>query len=385
MQYRKNPKTGEDISLLAFGCMRFPRNEAEVERQIRYAIDQGINYFDTAYMYSGNEAALGRVLAKDNLRARVKIATKLPHYLVRKPADFNQLFQTQLTRLKTDYIDYYLIHMLPALSTWERLVNLRILDWIREKKAAGAISQLGFSFHGPESEFLALIDAWDWDFAMIQYNYYDIHFQAGKRGLEYAAQKAVPLMIMEPLRGGTLVHKLPPKAKKIWEEAPGNRSAAEWGLRWIFNHPQVLTVLSGMSSMEMIRENVRVAAETMPESLTEEELALYSQARAAIKEAVKVPCTGCGYCMPCPQGVDIPLCLNSLNDTVLQNKWRTLYWYVTTAEGRGASRCNRCGKCETHCPQEIPIQEALAQTVETLEGFPYKIFRFFIRKMMRRK
>ena len=385
MQYRKNPKTGEDISLLAYGCMRFPRDERETERQIRYAIDQGINYFDTAYMYGASEATLGRILAKDNLRAKVKIATKLPHYLGKKQEDFDRIFQTQLRRLQTDHIEYYMIHMLPALATWERLVHIGIIDWLTKKKKSGEISQIGFSFHGPESEFIALIDAWDWDFCMIQYNYYDINFQAGRRGLEYAAGKGIPLMIMEPLRGGTLVHKLPPKAKQIWDEAPEQRSAAEWGLRWVFNHPQVLTALSGMSTMEMIEENVRVAKETLPGSLTEEELTRYNQVREAIQAGTKVSCTGCGYCMPCPFGVDIPLNLTCLNETVFQGKLRALTWYIATTTDCNASLCTQCGKCEKLCPQEIKIQEKLAQTVRELEGFPYKPLRFLARKRLQRK
>jgi len=383
MQYRKHPKTGEEISILAFGCMRFHKEEAEAERHVRYAIDHGVNYFDTAYKYSGSEATLGRILAKDGLRERVKIATKLPYFLVGKPADFDRLFHTQLDRLQTDYIDYYLIHMLPALTSWERLCQMGILDWIREKKASGAIRQLGFSFHGGRQDFRDLIDAWGWDFTMIQYNYYDEHNQAGRSGLEYAFEKGIPVMIMKPLRGGTLVHHLPSKAKAVWAEAPVQRSAAEWGLRWVWDHPQVLTVLSGMSTMEMVEENIRMAAQAEAQSLTEEELALYDRAKAAIQEAVKVPCTGCGYCVPCPVGVDIPMCLTSLNDTALRSKWTSMYWYIATTEGKNASRCNGCGKCETHCPQGIAIPEALKQTVGALERFPYRPLRFFVRKILK--
>jgi len=385
MQYRTNPKTGEQISALAFGCMRFHRDEAEVERQIRYAIEQGINYFDTAYIYPGSEATLGRILAKDGLRSRVNIADKLPYYLVRKQTDFDRLFQTQLTKLQTDYIDYYMVHMLPGLASWEKLCQIGILDWIQEKKAGGAIRQMGFSFHGSGQDFIDLIDAWDWDFTMIQYNYYDEHFQAGRRGLEYAAERGIPVMVMEPLRGGTLVHQLPPATKAVWETAPGERSPAEWALRWVWNHPQVLTALSGMTTMEMLEENIRVASQGSPGHLTDQELALYDKASGAIRAALKSPCTGCGYCMPCPAGVDIPLCLTKLNDIALGGRLMSMYWYAVTGAGKNASLCNGCGKCEQHCPQGIPIRKALQQTVRELERFPYGVIRFITRKILKKK
>ena len=383
MKYRTDPKTGQQLSALGFGCLRFHKDQAEVERQIRYAIDRGVNYFDTAYTYPGSEAALGKVLAKDGLRQRVKIGTKLSHYYVKKRGDFERLFQTQLKRLQTDHVEYYMVHMLPNLQTWKRLCELGLLEWVEEKQAEGKLGQFGFSFHGTGPDFLALIDAWDWDFCLIQYNYYDINFQAGKQGLDYATARGIPVMVMEPLRGGMLVNKLPPAAKDLWASAPGGRSPAEWALRWVLNHPQVLTVLSGMGTMEMVEENVRVASEAEPGTLTGEELARFDKARELIRAATKVPCTACGYCMPCPQGVDIPLCLNGLNDTVLLGRWRSQTWYVATTEGHNASRCNRCGLCEPLCPQGIPIRDALGQVVRFLERPPYKFMRFIARKVLK--
>lgn len=303
MQYRTDPKTGRQLSALGFGCLRFHKDQKEIERQIRYAIDQGVNFFDTAYVYKGSEAALGKALAKDGLREQVKIATKLPYYNVKKPEDFDRFFNTQLERLRTDYIDYYLVHMLPNVQSWKWLCEMGIIEWVQAKQAEGKIGQFGFSFHGTGPDFLELIDAWDWDFCLIQYNYYDINHQAGKQGLDHATARGIPVMVMEPLRGGMLVNKLPPKVEALWKSAPGGRSPAEWALRWVLDHPQVLTVFSGMGTMEMVEENVRVAAAHKPETLGAEELARFDRARELIRASTKVDCTACGYCMPCPQGV----------------------------------------------------------------------------------
>jgi len=383
MKYRTDPKSGRQISALGFGCLRLHKSQAEVERQIRYAIDQGVNFFDTAYSYSGSEAALGKALSKDGLRERVNIATKLSHYYVKKREDFDRLFQTQLKRLQTDHVEYYMVHMLPNLQTWKSLCELGLLEWVEEKQKTGQIGQFGFSFHGTGPDFLALIDAWDWDFCLIQYNYYDVNQQAGRQGLDYAAARGIPVMVMEPLRGGMLVERLPKAAADLWADAPGGRTRAEWALRWVLDHPQVLTVLSGMGTMAMVEENVRVAAAWEPGTLSVEELARFDQARELIRAATKVACTACGYCMPCPRGVDIPTCLNSLNDTVLLGRWRSQFWYVSTTEGHNASLCNRCGLCEPLCPQAIPIRETLGQVVRFLERPPYKFMRFVARRKLK--
>lgn len=300
MIYRTNPRNKEQLSQLGFGCMRFDRDDREVEKQIAYAIENGVNYFDTAYAYPNNEERLGRALAAGGYRDKVSIATKMPTYLISKPEDFNKMFQTQLKRLQTDYIDYYLMHMLSNVGEWERVCNLGILDFINEKKKNGQIGNIGFSYHGGLQEFKNLIDIYDWDFCMIQFNYLDENNQAGKSGLDYAASKGLPVMIMEPLRGGKLVNKLPKEAMKVWDNAPVKRSPAEWALRWVWNHPAVVTVLSGMNSMEMLEENIRIASEAKAEELTPTDLALYEQVRKIILGKETVPCTGCGYCMPCP-------------------------------------------------------------------------------------
>jgi predicted aldo/keto reductase-like oxidoreductase len=385
MQYRINPRNGDKLSALGFGCMRFHKNGIEVEKQIRYAIEQGVNYFDTAYGYSGSEVTLGKILAKDGLRDKVKLATKMPQFMVKKYADFDRFFFTQLERLQTDHIDYYLMHMLPDAATWRRLVDMGVLRWVAEKRQSGAIRNLGFSFHGAQAEFIALLDAYDWDFCMIQYNYYDEFNQAGKTGLEYAGGKGLPVMVMEPLRGGMLVNKLPLAAKSVWDNAPKNRSPADWGIRWVLNHSQVVTVLSGMGSQEMVEENIRTASNAEARGLSANEIALYDKARTKMRELTKVGCTGCGYCMPCPQGVDIPMCFAALNDTVIKGRMGSMFMYLYTTRGHSSSLCTKCGKCESRCPQAIPIREKLSQTKRELEGFPYKPMKFIGKTFMNMK
>lgn len=385
MQYRENPKNKDRLSALGFGCMRFHKNEDEVEKQIIYAVNNGVNYFDTAYIYPGSEALLGKILAKNNLRDKVFLATKLPQYLVRSLADADKMLQTELERLQTDYIDYYLLHMVPDEEAWLRLQQLGIEQWVADKKKEGKIRNIGFSFHGMQAEFLKLIDAYDWDFCMIQYNYLDENYQAGTAGLTYAASKGMPVMVMEPLRGGALVKNLPPAAKELFHTADATRSDADWGLRWVLNHLEVTCVLSGMGTQEMVAENIATACDATANALSEQELALYPKVSQLIRDATKVACTGCGYCMPCPAGVEIPMCFSSLNDTVLKGKWTSMYWYVLTTKGHGASNCIQCGKCEQHCPQNIPIREKLAQTKKELEGFPFKPMQFVLKRMFRAK
>lgn len=385
MQYRVNSRNNEKISALGFGCMRFHKEEAEVEKQIRAAIDGGVNYFDTAYMYPNSEAILGRILAKDGLRDKVNIATKMPHYLVKKQTDFDKYFSTELARLQTDHVDYYLLHMLSNLDGFKRLCRLGLAQWVKEKKKSGAIRNIGFSFHGVLKEFKDILDAYDWDFCMIQFNYLDEFVQAGIEGLRYAGEKEIPVMVMEPLRGGTLVQKLPPQARKMWEEAAVQRSPADWGLRWVLNHPQVLCVLSGMGTQEMVCENIATASDARAEALTEADLELYEKVRTEIRNATKVGCTGCGYCMPCPAGVNIPMCFSSLNDTVINGRIMSKYWYILMNDEHGASRCVQCGKCEKHCPQSIPIREKIRQVQKELEGFPYKPMRFVVKRVLKKQ
>ena len=384
MQYRTNPKNGDKLSALGYGCMRLGKNEKEAEKLLLSAVAQGINYLDTAYFYPGNEAMLGRILERTGLRNRVKLATKMPQYFVKKPSDFDRFFNTELERLKTGFVDYYLMHTLNSLEQWQRLADLGVVEWIARKKAEGQIKNIGFSYHGSREDFRRIVDAYPWEFCMIQYNYLDEHNQAGKEGLLYAAGQGLAVMVMEPLQGGRLAVGLPQEVQGLFSQAHPERSPAEWGLRWVWNHPQVTLALSGMSTPQMLEENVRVACDAQPDSLSQEELALLDRAREVIREKTKVPCTGCGYCMPCPFGVEIPLCFSCYNETAVNSKFRAQMKYVTYVGAHGASQCKKCGKCEEHCPQSIPIREKLDEAAAALEGFPYKPARAVVGWWLRR-
>lgn len=384
MQYRENPRNHQELSALGFGCLRFPKkggaiDQEKAEAAMKRAIEKGVNYFDTAYVYHGSEACLGKFLAK-GYRDQVKIATKLPHYYVKKLEDMERCFQEQLERLQTDHVEYYLMHMLNDVDTWKRLVGLGMEQWIAEKKASGQIENIGFSFHGGKEQFIKVIDSYDWDFCQIQYNYMDEYTQAGVEGLRYAAQKGLPVIIMEPLRGGRLVQGLPESAKRIFEEANAKRSPAEWGLRWLWNQPEVTVVLSGMNAVEQVEENTRIASEATVGNLTEEEFGIFERVKKEINQKIKVPCTGCSYCMPCPRGVDIPGCFSAYNMRYTDSWFQGMktYFMCTTLRKNvtSASNCIGCGKCERHCPQGIPIRERLKDVKRQMEGPIYQVAKF---------
>ncbi len=383
MQYRKD-KYGNDISVLGFGCMRFQRTAgaidmAEAEREILAAIEGGVNYFDTAYIYPGSEAAIGTIFAKHNLRQKIYIATKLPHYLIKSREGMERLFAEHLKRLKTDYIDYYLMHMLTDVQTWERLKKLGILEFLEEKKRSGAIRQIGFSYHGNSDMFCKLMDAYDWDFCQIQYNYMDEHTQAGRRGLQYAYEKGVPVIIMEPLRGGKLVNRLPQAALEAFSKHPLQRTPAQWAFRWLWNQKEVTCVLSGMNTMEMVQDNIQTASTTQVGELGASEEVMLKSVVAAINAKMKVGCTGCGYCIPCPKGVDIPGTFAAYNRLYSEGKFAGLKEHFMCSAARrdstAAYNCIGCGKCETHCPQHISIREELMNASKALEGPLYRIAR----------
>ncbi len=383
MKYRKD-KYGNDISALGFGCMRFQRSGAgidmkEAEREVLAAIDAGVNYFDTAYIYPGSEAALGEIFSKNNVREKVYIATKLPHYLIKSREGMEKLFNEHLKRLKTDYIDYYLMHMLTDVRTWERLKKLGILEFLEEKKRSGAIRQIGFSYHGNTDMFCKLVDAYDWDFCQIQYNYMDEHTQAGRRGLHYAHEKGLPVIIMEPLRGGKLVNRLPQAALDEFAKHPLGRTPAQWALRWLWNQKEVTCVLSGMNSMEMLADNVQTASTTEIGELGQQEEQMLSRVVKAINANMKVGCTGCSYCMPCPKGVDIPGTFAAYNRLASEGKFAGIKEHFMCSAARkdstAAYNCIGCGKCETHCPQGIPIRQELKNASKALEGPAYRIAR----------
>ncbi len=394
MKYRKNPKNGDMLSILGFGCMRFPKNgnavdEERAKLEIKKAIENGINYFDTAYIYHGgkSEGILGDALV-DGLREKVKIATKLPPFMVRKAEDIDKIFDTQLKRLKTTYIDYYLIHMLADTNMWNRLCELGIKEWILKKKANGEIRNIGFSFHGGKEDFRSIIDSYDWDFCQIQYNYLDENNQAGKEGLLYAAAKNMPVIIMEPLRGGKIISDMPDALKKLWSEAKPKRSVAEWALRWVWNHKEMTLLLSGMTTEEQLEENCRIADSSDAEVMTEEELNLFKDAREMLSKITKVNCTACGYCMPCPSGVDIPSCFSAYNDYHMKKSFMRKMSYIMNLGASSknpaiASRCVKCRKCEKHCPQNIKIADRMTDVVKDMESFPFKLIVFFSKIFMK--
>lgn len=383
MQYRKDKK-GNQLSILGYGCMRFTKNGSSIdlekaEQELMYGISHGINYLDTAYVYPGNEEAVGKILAKNHCREEINLATKLPHYLIKTRAGAEKKFQEELQRLQTDYIDYYLMHMLNDCRTWEKLVQIGIQDWIEEKKKSGVIRNIGFSYHGNSENFRALLDAYDWDFCQIQYNYLDEHAQAGREGLEYAGEKGIPVIIMEPLRGGRLVNHLPQGARECIAKSDMFHTPAELALRWLWDQPQVTCVLSGMNSIDMVKENIRIAETAEPNQFGEQEQALIAQVREEIQRKMKVPCTGCGYCMPCPQHVDIPMAFHCYNLRYAEGKHSGMWEYVQSTAMRrdttSASQCIGCGKCERHCPQGIQIREKLKEAVRELETPKYRVIK----------
>jgi len=385
MLYRKVKKTGEELSILGFGCMRLPQKRGRIDekratRQVRSAIDQGVNYIDTAMMYhmGSSEPFLGRALA-DGYRERINLATKLPPGMVDARADMDRLLSAQLDMLRTDRIDYYLLHGIDGKS-WNKMRRLGAPEFLDKAKADGRIRFAGFSFHGDIDAFKEIVDAYDWEICLIQYNYLDEHNQAGTAGLTYAAGKGMGVIIMEPLRGGNLSRRVPTAVQAIWDEADVKRSPAEWALRWVWNHPEVTVVLSGMNRDDHIEENLRIADEAHPESLSDEELEIVNKAVETYRGLMKAGCTGCRYCVPCPAGVDIPMCFDIYNGAhVFGDKIVASVLYPLRLGGIGdsgkaayASLCEHCGTCEEVCPQHLPIQALLEDVAKDFEGWGTK-------------
>ena len=393
MQYRKD-KYGNDLSVLGFGCMRFTKKGGNIdidkaEQEILAAYRAGVNYYDTAYIYPGSEAAVGEIFERNHMREKINIATKLPQYLIRNLSAVDKYFNEELSRLRTTYVDYYLMHHLTDVAMWENLKRVGILEWIEEKKKSGAIRNIGFSYHGNTDNFLTILNDYDWDMCQIQYNYLDEVSQAGVEGLKAAAAKGIPVVIMEPLRGGKLVNMLPAEARRTMQESGRGWSPAEWGLRWLYNQPEVTVVLSGMNSIEMVQENCRTASEALPGHFTDSDFAVLSAVTKKINEKEKVGCTGCRYCMPCPQGVDIPGIFRCYNAMFIESKAQGRRQYFQTVgltrSPAFATQCIQCGKCEKHCPQEIPIREKLKEADRAVRPLPYKIGINIARKFVFRK
>jgi len=383
MNYREMTATGDRLSVLGYGCMRFPRKGAGIDeertrRQVLAAIEQGVNYFDTAYMYPGSEKVLGKILA-GGLREQVKIATKLPHMMVKNRDDMETIFQKQLAHLQTDYIDYNLVHNVSSFADWQRLKDMGFVEFIKEMRGQGRILHFGFSFHGNLQTFQQLVDDYPWDFCQIQYNYLDENFQAGTNGLRYAAEKGLGIIVMEPLRGGTLGSKIPPRAEKLFRQTDPRRSPAEWALRWVLSHPEVSVVLSGMNEEEHISENIRIASSEEDFTLSVREHQCLERVKDVFAEKIKVPCTGCAYCIPCPHGVDIPTCFAWYNSRSVYGGLFPVYQYIQATEGAvngkptRASNCKNCGLCVQRCPQQIPIPDKLKETALVMERAYFRL------------
>ncbi len=383
MLYRKMPENGDELSILGFGCMRLPIkedgkiDEERATQQVRYAIDHGVNYIDTAWPYHMGESEpfLGKALS-DGYRKKVRLATKLPSWLVESREDMDRYLNAQLERLKTDHIDYYLVHGLAG-EVWDKLEPLGVTDFLDKAKADGRIVNAGFSFHGSIEDFKRIVDSYPWTFCQIQYNFMDENHQAGTEGLEYAASKGLGIIVMEPLLGGNLAGPVPTEVQEIWSEAEVKRTPAEWALRWVWNHPEVTVVLSGMNEESQIEENLKTSEEAYPGSLTDAELQLVSRVEQKYRQLMKISCTGCKYCMPCPSGVSIPDCFEIYNNLhMFGNVEGAKFTYAVsmsgvftnTEPGGFASQCIECGQCMDKCPQNLKIPDLLKSVVEELEG-----------------
>lgn len=372
---REMGKTGEKVSALGFGCMRLPTRDDqsidvdEATRMLRFAIDNGVDYVDTAWGYHNgqSEPFVGSAL-QDGYRDKVNLATKLPSWLIKCREDMDYYLNEQLRRLRTDVIDFYLIHALNR-RYWKNLKEHDIFEFMDSALASGRIRHIGFSFHDTLDVFKEIIDSYGWEFCQIQYNFVDTEHQAGLEGLKYAAGKGIGVAVMEPLRGGKLATNVRDDILSIWTSSGIDRTPAAWALRWVWNDPDVGVVLSGMSTMDQVRENIETAREASPYSMSSSELAIVDRVREEYKKRIKVSCTGCSYCMPCPSGVAIPTCFDFFNDAYMFDSiedHKKAYLRSVKKENR-ASLCVECGRCEELCPQNIPIIEQLKEVSSLFE------------------
>ena len=376
MLYRKLSNTGIDLSILGFGCMRLPIVDHKSEKidypkatgLLHYAIENGVNYVDTAYFYHASvfgqrgesEPFVGEALSGD-WRKKVHLATKMPLFYLRKKEQMEAFLTEQLIRLKTDYLDFYLLHGLNG-ELWDLMKSLGVREFLDKKKAEGKIRFPAFSFHGQAEDFIKICDEYDWTFAQIQYNYMDIDFQAGYKGLKYASDKGIGVVVMEPLKGSKLARNLPPEMMSVFNESEVKRSPAEWALRYVWNETGVSSLLSGMNAMEQVQENIRVAEEGRSDSLSKSELLMFDTLRNTMGSRIKADCTACRYCMPCASGVDIPDVLAAVNNAAVwndPNPWLTGYIRI-----RGkAGNCTECKECEEICPQGLPVSSLMKEAV----------------------
>lgn len=372
MQYRKFEKIDKDVSLLGMGCMRLPEfedgsvNEAEAIDIIRSAIDAGVNYVDTAYTYHGgnSEKVLGKAL-KDGYREKVLLADKMPIWLAKDEEHMKAIFNKQLERLDVDCIDMYLVHNV-GVPIWKRCKKLNLMPFLEEMKAQGKIKHIGFSFHDKLEFFKEMIDEYDWEFCQIQLNYMDKNHQAGVEGLKYAASKGLDVIIMEPLKGGRLTDFVPPTIQELWDSTGTDRTPAEWAFKWLAAFPEVKLMLSGMSSREQLMQNIKTLSADDIAELSSEEAAVIDKVSDEYNRLIKYSCTGCQYCLPCPQKLDIHRIIGYYNDwTAYEQNPSTKFEYDTwIPAGRHASDCVGCKACEAKCPQSLPIAQAMKDAAE---------------------
>jgi len=397
MKYRIDNKSKNKLSILGYGCMRFPKRRGkfdpvETEKLVLHAIEQGINYFDTAYIYGDSEKVFGSIIKKHELRNKIFLATKMPLLLIKNKTDFDKYFNKQLKRLQTDYIDYYLMHMITTIEQWEKMCALGIEKWIKEKQKQGKIKQIGFSFHGSQTDFMKIIDAYNWDFCLIQYNYMNENYQAGKAGMIKAYKKGMTVMIMEPLLGGRLAVNLPKKIIEEFKKADDNLTPAAWALNWLWNQKEITLLLSGMSNMDQLEKNIETASNAQINMLKKQEKETITKVIQMFRESYKITCTGCNYCMPCPKSINIPAVFSSYNTYYVIGKIEGLKQYfmstaVTSGKNVSVKNCIQCGICEKACPQNIKIIKELKRCQKKIEPWwlrvPLKLVRNHFSKKAR--
>jgi hypothetical protein len=378
MQYRKFGSLDWEVSALGFGAMRLPTldndsgkiDESEAIRMIRYAIDQGVNYVDTAYPYhKGQSELLVAKALKDGYREKVRLATKMPSWLIKEPADLDQYLEEQLEKLDVERIDFYLLHALNK-DSWKNYQDVNVFTWAEKKMSEGLFDHLCFSFHDEYPVFESIVEGYDnWTMAQIQYNYMDVNYQAGLKGMKLAADRGMAVVVMEPLRGGRIAKNPPPDAvADVWKKSDRDWTPAEWALQWLWDQPEVSTVLSGMSTMEQVEQNVQSASRSAVGKLNATDESLIKEARQAYESLAPIPCTQCEYCLPCPNGVAIPRIFSIYNDAKMYDSFGHARWAYNNQvkpETR-ADQCIECGECEEACPQNIRIIDWLAKTHEAL-------------------
>ncbi len=403
MEYRISPKSGDKISLLGFGAMRLKSDKGNIDldlasEQLKYAIDNGVNYIDTAYLYGNgsgsNEKALGEIIENLNYRDKIYISTKMNRMVIRSRKDMEVMFNNQLDNLRTSYIDYYFLHNIISYEDVTYLIDLGLLDFIEDKKTRGQIVNMGFSFHGSFDDFQKILDLYDWDMTLLQYNYLDSNIQAGIEGIKLANSRDMAVIIMEPLKGGLLAGSMPDEVQELIDNSGSSRSNVDLALSWIFDTEEITCVLSGMNSLDMIKENIDIVSNHVGNPLNAEEVELIKEIREVLLHLNKISCTSCNYCMPCPRDINIPDIFKLYNDKYLFPENRTFgvnHTFITyvgnilgfTGKAHDASLCVDCGLCTSKCPQQLDIPKLIRQVDKDYHGKFVRPFIPLLKKIMK--